>query len=456
MTRAASPYRTPALLGEDQALRLVAEGRAARVLALVSAALFAAVALALALVPWQQNAPGKGRVIAYSPVERPQAIEAPVEGRIVRWFVEEGARVNEGDPVVDISDNDSEIMSRLDRERAALEERVEAARARLGAVDDRIGALRSSQQAAIDAASGRVRMGQDRARAAAQAVDAAEAAQRAAELNHERQLPLFEKGLASKRTLELAELDVARARTELERARAALSAARAEVSALLADQSKVTQDTAAAVNDATAARATAQAEIAAAQAEIARLEVRVARQRTQAVKAPRAGTVLRLVARQGGEMVKAGDTLALFVPDTSARAVELWVEGNDINLVRKDQRVRLQFEGWPAVQFAGWPSAAVGTWGARVAFADAADDGHGRFRVVVVPEDPAAWPSPEHLRQGTRVNGWILLGRVRLGYELWRQFNGFPPDWTAPDHESKAHEPRGVKGSGDGKKGGGK
>jgi hypothetical protein len=26
-----------------------------------------------------------------------------------------------------------------------------------------------------------------------------------------------------------------------------------------------------------------------------------------------------------------------------------------------------------------------------------------------------------------RVNGWVLLGQVTLGYELWRIFNGFPP-----------------------------
>jgi hypothetical protein len=26
-----------------------------------------------------------------------------------------------------------------------------------------------------------------------------------------------------------------------------------------------------------------------------------------------------------------------------------------------------------------------------------------------------------------RALGWIQLGTVRLGYELWRQFNGFPP-----------------------------
>jgi hypothetical protein len=26
-----------------------------------------------------------------------------------------------------------------------------------------------------------------------------------------------------------------------------------------------------------------------------------------------------------------------------------------------------------------------------------------------------------------RANGWVLLDVVSLGYELWRQFNGFPP-----------------------------
>ena len=30
------------------------------------------------------------------------------------------------------------------------------------------------------------------------------------------------------------------------------------------------------------------------------------------------------------------------------------------------------------------------------------------------------------LRQGVRVNGWVLLSQVTLGYELWRIFNGFP------------------------------
>jgi membrane fusion protein, adhesin transport system len=437
-----SLHGIPGMLGEAEVLRLVAEGRPRRAVARLTILVFALVALALVIVPWQQNAPGKGRVIAFSPVDRQQAIEAPIEGRVVRWYVEEGARVRAGDPVVDLADNDPELMDRLEREQAAFDARAAAARERVSAVDARVVALRAAQRAAATAAQERVRMGQDRTRAAEQSEQASDAVLRAARQNQERQAALLEKGLASQRTVELAELDLARAQTETERARATLGAARSEVAALLADQAKIAEDTSAAISDATATRASALAEIASADAEIARIEVRVSRQFAQAVKAPRDGTVLRLVARQGGEMVKSGDPLAILVPDAGARAVELWIDGNDVNLVRTGQPVRLQFEGWPAVQFSGWPSAAIGTFGAKVGFVDAADDGHGRFRVVVMPDDPTRWPGAEHLRQGTRVNGWILLNRVRLGYELWRVFNGFPADWTEAS-AAKLDEPKG-------------
>ena len=36
-------------------------------------------------------------------------------------------------------------------------------------------------------------------------------------------------------------------------------------------------------------------------------------------------------------------------------------------------------------------------------------------------------PDNRYLRQGVRANGWVLLKQVPLGYEIWRQLNGFPP-----------------------------
>ncbi|HEX2570314.1 MAG TPA: HlyD family efflux transporter periplasmic adaptor subunit [Polyangia bacterium] len=448
-----TPHRHPSPSLRQIELRLVPTPHPILVLACVLGGLFLSALLALGFVPWQQSVFGQGRVVAYAPLERQQTVEAPIEGRIMRWHVREGSRVRAGDPLVDISDNDPEILARLREERDALQARVVAARVRAASIEGRMGSLGESRRAALGAAEQRVRMARDRVRAAEEGVRAAEAAVSTARVNHERQEALHKGGLASRRTMELAELDMVRTRTEAERARAALQAARSEEQALASDRARVGTDGLASIDDARAQQAAALAEVASASAEMARIEVRLARQRAQAVTAPRDGTVLRLLAAQGGEMVKAGDALAVLVPDTESRAVELWVSGNDVPLLSEGRHVRLQFEGWPALQFSGWPSVAVGTFGGQVALIDASDDGKGRFRVVIVPEGPGGeeWPSGRYLRQGTRAQGWVLLGQVRLGYELWRRFNGFPPMLGAHATDGAAKD--GAKGPGNDKEG---
>jgi multidrug efflux pump subunit AcrA (membrane-fusion protein) len=168
-------------------------------------------------------------------------------------------------------------------------------------------------------------------------------------------------------------------------------------------------------------------EAANAKIQLAQIDVRLSRQQNQLIKATSSGTILRRTSGQQSVVVKAGDILAELVPDTDSRAVELWISGNDVPLVRINQETRLQFEGWPAIQFSGWPSVAVGTFGGRIAVIDAADNGQGRFRILIVPDPKEKWPEPKYLRQGVKVHGWVLLGQVKLWYELWRQFNGFPP-----------------------------
>lgn len=390
------------------------------------------VGLILAFTPWQQNSAASGRVIAYAALERQQPVDAPTEGRVLRWYVEEGQQVEAGDLLVELADNDATILDRLREEKAAAQSRVDAARARIVAVESRIDALKISRENAVEGAHARHRMARDRVLVAEQALTAAQAAYKAAELNQTRVQLLFDEGIQSKRALELADLEAVRTKTDVERASATLMAARTEEGALLADVRRVGSDGNASVSDANATKASALAEVASAAAEIARMEVRLARQTAQEVRAPRAGAVFRILAKQGGQYVKSGDALAILVPDTADRAVELWVDGNDINLVHPGRKVRLQFEGWPAVQFSGWPSAAVGTYGGRVAIVDSLDDGKGAFRIVVVPDGEQPWPEWHMLRQGTRAYGVVLMERVSLGYELWRTLNGFPPEWRKP------------------------
>jgi adhesin transport system membrane fusion protein len=393
------------------------------------------------LAPWQQSVSGTGRVIAYAPSERRQPLEAPVNGRVVRWWVQEGSPVKEGDPIVEILDNDPLLVERLAAEREAVALKMESYDGRMRVLEAQIETARTARASDILQAEARLRATTEKLRSVEQKFEAAEAAANTAALNLGRTKALAERGLAAQRELELAELAATKANTEAEGARADVAATIGELDAARAGLEKARAEGDGKVQEAEAKVRSGQSDVADARASLARLDVTIGRQAGQLVRAPRAGVVLSVLAAQGGEQVKQGDILAYLVPDTRDRAVEIWVDGNDAAIVSEGRHVRLQFEGWPAVQFSGWPSVAVGTFGGHVMFVDPHDDGMGNFRVVVVPEPQGEpWPEPRFLRQGVRTNGWILLERVSLGYELWRRFNGFPPVLDVPPGYSGAPE----------------
>lgn len=408
----------------------------ARVLASLLVAMVVLSVLALVVTPWQQSVRGAGRVTAYAPLERRQTVEAPVKGRVVHWYVQEGDHVEVGQPVVDLADNDPELVARLERQRTTIVARVEAAALAITVAEAKIVALDGSRTAAITGAALKSEIARDKLDGAQRAYDAAVAEQETAQLNLERTEKLHTEGLTSTRKLELAQMKSRTSKAKVAKERASLSAAKRSVKSAQVERSKVDGDAGAKVEDAKSSLQKAKADKAKAEGELAKIDVKLAQQSQMQVVAPRAGTVFRLAAKEGGEVVKQGDALAVLVPDVSTRAVELWVDGNDAPLITPGREVRIQFEGWPAVQFVGWPSVAVGTFGGEVAFVDATDNGKGQFRVVVTPLEGEVWPDARYLRQGVRANGWVLLNQVKLGYELWRLFNGFPPAVNAPDSDT--------------------
>jgi multidrug efflux pump subunit AcrA (membrane-fusion protein) len=425
-------------MDERLALHSVQVPRAARVLARLLVLLLVVLVLGLTLTPWRQTILGAGRVIAFHPEERLQEIEAPLDGRIVKWHVVEGAQVKKGDPIVDLTDNDPAILERMREERMQIVGTIDQGDARVTSLTARIAGLDETVTTSVAAAELREQMARERVTAADQGLTAARAAKVTADLNLERQRALLDKGLTSTRSVELAELEAATRTAEVDRSVATLNAARSEAASMRAELLRTRADGRARVDEARAALASGLSDVAKAKAELAKMDVRLARQQTQQVAAPVDGTVLRVLARQSGELLKAGAPLAALVPASRQDVVELWVDGNDMPMVMPGAEVRLQFEGWPALQFSGWPSVAVGTFGGRVRLVDSADNGRGRFRVLVEPDphdDP--WPSRRFLRQGVRANGWVLLNVVPIGYELWRQFNGFPPV-IAPDEPGAA------------------
>ncbi|MBT8450741.1 MAG: HlyD family secretion protein [Deltaproteobacteria bacterium] len=396
-------------------------------------AVFLLFTVAALLAPWTQNIRGRGRVFAYAPEQRQQPIEATISGRVEKWFVQEGTQVKKGDPIVKLTDNDESILDRLGAEREAIELRRMAQSQRVGSLSNRIESIRRSQRAEISAAESNIQIAQRGVDAAVQDVGAATAEVETNELNLRRQRGLFDDGLASQREFELAELAARQSRAKLASANAKLAASKNRLAQSRAALRRVIASTEAEVENAEASWRSAETEVASTNAALARLDVGISRQQAQTITAPLDGTILRVVGRLGGEQVSQGEVLAVLVPLTEDRAVELYVDGNDAALIKPGSPVRLQFEGWPAVQFSGWPSVAVGTFGGRVAFVDASDDGRGDFRIVVVPDAAdSPWPAASYLRQGVLAKGWVLLKRVSLGFEIWRQFNGFPPTTDPP------------------------
>lgn len=397
-------------------------------------ALFALLSIGLFLLPWQQFVRGSGRVVAYDPFERAVTVEAPLGGRVQRSFVVEGQVVREGEVLFELVDNDPNLLANLRQQRLAAVARRDAAVERVASLGAQLTELDRTLPLAIEAAQTRL--------------DAARFAAVTAQQQFERIQSLYRdsRGLASQRDFELALLERDRTAADLTRAEAELK--RAEV------------DIRASIQSGTAGRESARADLAAAEQALVSLDIQINQTQMQRVTAPRDGIVFRVQATEG-TFLRAGLPLCTLIPQTANRMVELWVDGNDMPLVRAREvddagnvlagsPVRLQFEGWPAIQFVGWPSAAIGTFGGEVVLIDPTDNGKGKFRVLVAQKPDVLqevdgdtrtidWPGDRWLRQGVRANGWVLLQRVPLWYEVWRQMNGFPPA-LSPDliEEKKA------------------
>lgn len=181
-----------------------------------------------------------------------------------------------------------------------------------------------------------------------------------------------------------------------------------------------------------------------ASADLNQAEVNLSRQGSQLVVAPRAGTIVHVEAGDVATVVSAGQALASFMPANSERAIEIFVDGRDIGLVRPGRQARIEFEGWPAFQFSGMPDLAVGTFPGEVFFVEPSARPDGRFRVLIreVRQDPCStaalrpgmnpstvcgWPPESFVRLGASARAWVQLETVPLGYELWRLLNNFPP-----------------------------
>ncbi len=411
------------------ALKLIQSSRAAQRLANVLLVLLGLSIIAMIFVPWQQSAQGTGKVVAYVPQERQQTVMAPVKGIVVRVAdgLVEGMRVERGDFILEVEPAAANLVEQLKGQIQDLRTKLATANAKGEVYEQNIRDFEAARDAAVQAADELVASAKAKWDAKKRLIPGYEAKELQARLNYERQKALFERGVKPEKEVEKLKKDWDVAVSDLEAAHLDVMAAEQEWRAKQSERIEKLRTAQTKVDYARAMQQDAIGLAATTEKEIRDYQIKLSELDRLVINAPRDGTIFRMPVYERGQMLKEGTQLFTIVPESTERAVELWISGNDTPLVQKGDHVRLQFEGWPAVQFAGWPSVAVGTFGGKVVAIDPTDDGTGKFRVLVKQDGDQPWPSDQYLRQGVRANGWVMLNQVTLGYEIWRQLNGFPP-----------------------------
>lgn len=429
------------------ALDLVRSSRFARLVARITFVVLILSILGMLLLPWQQTAAGNGMVLAKNPQERPQAVKSPIKGivKYVKPGLMEGSFVTQGDILLELEPAAEGGIQQLDFQNENARLQVEYSKQQVEFAKQQVDLQLASGKFMEESLQKELEAAETKWRQAQSELSGLEA--ELVDKKNKRTIAedVFKKGLVSREELVSKQQDeatqvqkVQKASQAVEEALAILEAKRKEVDSKLGEieiKNRDAQNKYLAEKDKLQSALKEQSDLRLKRQELDRLTIR----------APRTGLIQKWFGLEGSDTVKEADELFVLVPQTEDLAVEMMIDGNDMPLVKVGDPVRLQFEGWPAVQFVGWPSVAVGTFGGEVNRVFPTDDGKGNFRVLVIPANHLAhddgWPDERFLRQGVLANGWVLLNRVPLGYEIWRQINGFPP--VIPDQDTKVD--KGVK-----------
>lgn len=364
-------------------------------------------------LPWQQNIRGTGKLTALNPSNRPQTIETVIAGRIDKWFVKEGDLVKKGDTIVSIREVkekyfDPQLLSRLGEQIVSKENSLVSKNKKAEALQRQIKALRDAMRLKIEQTQAKL--------------EADKIKFQNAENQFQRNKKLYEAGNIPLTKYQEFEYKFQGSQAEFLSAKLELERTQAEY------EDKIGK----AESDLNATRAEAfetEVDIIKARNEYTNTEIRNGQYQ---ILAPQSGYIVKAVKAGIGETIKEGEAICTIMPEATDMAVEMYVKAMDVPLISKHRRVRLQFDGWPALQFSGWPSVSVGTFGGEVSVIDYVNSKPGEFRILVVPDvKEEGWPS--QLRVGSGTKGWVMLDNVPLWYELWRQLNGFPPSlYEAP------------------------
>lgn len=396
-------------------------------------------------LPWTQNIRSSGAVTTLNPYDRPQDIQSLIGGKIDKWLITQGDIVNIGDTIAILSEAkedylDPAILANTKEQQEAKIKSADAHLSKRNFLSEQLKTLGSLRDAKLEQLDIKKRQIELKEATAKLDLEAAQTYLENATKQFERMVIMHEKGIKSLTDLETKRLSK-------REAEAKVNSVNNKLDGLKNDKSNITREIEIANADYEQKYAKLEGEINSADSyrysllgESNKLQSKFnqiqQRQNAFVITSPVKGRITKVLRNGIGEYIKAQESIATIVPLNYQKSVDLYVKPNDMPLIKEGKKVRLQFDGWPAIVFSGWPDNSFGTFGGTVYAIDNDISKNGMYRIIVV-EDDSEKKWPDLIRIGSGARGLLLLNDVKIYYELWRKLNGFPPDFYEGEKREK-------------------
>ena len=422
-----------------RAFELVSERQRGKTLAR-TLSIFLGVLVVALFTPWTQNVQTKGYVTTLQPGQRPQTIHSVIAGQIDSWFVREGDYVAQGDTILFIREIkaeyfDPELLNRTSRQIDAKQQSVDSYEAKAASLERQIVALKQVLDLKLEQTVNKIEQARLKVTSDSINSEAAKLEVRIAQRQFNRTDTLYNQGLKSLTDWEGKRVKLQQSQAKGIEAENKLLASKNELINRRIELSAVQNEYADKIAKAESDKFSALSSVFDGDATVAKMENQFANYSIRSgfyyVTAPQNGYIARAIKTGIGETIKEGDAVVSIMPADYEIAAEVFVRPIDLPLLQAGNEVRLIFDGWPSLVFSGWPDASVGTFAGNIVAIENFADNDGMYRILVAPDaSTQTWPSA--LRPGSGAQAMILLKDVPIGYEIWRQLNGFPPEFYKP------------------------
>jgi multidrug resistance efflux pump len=396
-------------------------------------------------LPWTQNIRAKGSVTTLYQQDRPQNLNSPIPGKIVKWWVKEGDVVKKGDTILQISEIkedylDPNLISRTQQQVSAKKGSISSYEGKARTADIQMQAMEQARRLKLQQISNKIGQIQNKLTGEKAELNAISNELANSKDRYDRNQKLYDDGLISLTELQQRNISYQNLLAKKVSAERKIAVLDQDLLNAQLESNAVEQEYAEKISKTQGEQFQSYSQIATSQGEVAKLENQISnyviRNGMYIVLAPQDGQIVQANKAGLGEILKEGERIAMIIPTSANYVVEMYVEPMDLPLISNGQKVRFMFDGFPAIVFSGWPNASYGTFGGRIITYENNISANGKFRVLVA-QDTTDKKWPPQLKIGTGAQGITLLNDVPIWYELWRKVNGFPPNFYTAKEKPK-------------------